>query len=50
MEPYSIADRVKIVQEYYRNGENAVNAYRALRDHFGAKIRNDRLRGRFTKR
>lgn len=37
MEPYSIADRVKIIQEYYRNGEKISKAYRALCEHFGGK-------------
>lgn len=32
---YSIAERVKIIQEYYKNGEKIVNAHRALRNHFG---------------
>lgn len=37
MEPYSIADRVKIIQEYYRNDEKISKAHRALCEHFGGK-------------
>lgn len=51
MEPYSIADRVKIIQEHYRNGEKVINTYRALRDHFGEADRpNQTTIGRLVRK
>ena len=37
MEPYTIPDRIKIIQEYYRNGEKLANTHRALSEYFGGK-------------
>lgn len=51
MEPYSIADRVKIIQEYYKNGEKIANAHRALRNHFGtANCPNPTTIGRLVRK
>ena len=33
MESYSIKDRIKVIQEHYKNGEKI--RFCALRDHFG---------------
>ena len=35
MESYSIKDRIKVIQEYYENGQKIKHTFRALRDHFG---------------
>ncbi|CAH1955285.1 unnamed protein product [Acanthoscelides obtectus] len=39
MESYSIEDRIKVIQEHYKNGAKIKNTFRALREHFG---RNNR--------
>ncbi|CAH2000879.1 unnamed protein product [Acanthoscelides obtectus] len=36
---YSIEDRIKVIQEHYKNGAKIKNTFRALREHFG---RNNR--------
>ena len=51
MEPYSIKDRIKVIQEHYKTGEKIKNTFLALRDHFGRHNRsNETTIGRLVRK
>lgn len=51
MESYSVQDRIKVIQEHYKNGSKIKNTFRALRDHFGRHNRpNETTIGRLVRK
>ena len=51
MESYSIEDRIKVIQEHYKNGQKIKNTFRALRDYFGQHKRpNETTIGRLVRK
>lgn len=51
MESYSIEDRIKVIQEHYKNGQKIKKTFRALLDYFGRHGRpNETTIGRLVRK